>query len=371
VTPRSWLRSLGFTVCGILVALLALELLFRVLPVSTSTSVGYYIDPLILTYPPGHTFTTSTGWSLQRAQRHHANNFGFVADHDFVRNPEAVALIGDSFVEASMLPPPERLAAQLERSLGTRPVYAMGAPGTALLDYAERLRFASEHFAVRDFVLLLEHGDIAQSLCGSGNVNAQCLDRKTLEPRIEKLPSPGAAKKALRELALPQYLFSQLQLDPARWAATLFSRARTPPPASGSAPASPPAASRSAPGSAPGSASASVPASAPVSVRDPSAISPEAIDRVLQEFFVRVKPYRDGGKLILILMGDAKAGDPVRDKLIAAANGNGAEVFLTGPPLRNLTDRTGLSMHVSPRDPHMNGVALGIIAAGVAPLLNP
>jgi hypothetical protein len=158
---RSGMRTLGFTLCGIGVALVALELLFRLLPVSTSTSAGYYIDPLILTYPPGHTFTTSSGWNLQRPQRHRANNFGFVADHDFARNPEAVALIGDSFVEASMLPARERLAAQLESKLGTRPVYAMGAPGTALLDYAERVRFASQRFAIHDFVLLLEHGDIA------------------------------------------------------------------------------------------------------------------------------------------------------------------------------------------------------------------
>ena len=334
------MRTLGFTVCGIGLALLALELLFRVLPVSTSTESGYYIDPLILTYPPQHTFTTSTGWNLQRPQRHHANNFGFVADHDFARNPNAVALIGDSFVEASMLPPRERLAAQLEGTLSGRPVYAMGAPGTALLDYAERVRFASQHFDIRDFVLLLEHGDLAQSLCGSGNVNAACLDRETLEPRIEKLPTPSAAKRVLRELALPQYLFSQLKLDPAHWAASLFTRKPIAPATTGGA------------------------------ARDPSAIAPKAIDRVLSEFFTRVKPYRNGGKLILILMGNPRAGeDPVRDKLIATASANGAQVFLAGPPLEALTRKTGLSMRVAPRDPHMNRVALGTIAAGVAPLL--
>jgi hypothetical protein len=356
---RSGMRTLGFTLCGIGVALVALELLFRLLPVSTSTSAGYYIDPLILTYPPGHPFTTSSGWNLQRPQRHRANNFGFVADHDFVRNPEAIALIGDSFVEASMLPARERLAAQLESKLGTRPVYAMGAPGTALLDYAERVRFASQRFAIHDFVLLLEHGDIAQSLCGSGNVNAECLDRKTLDPRVEKLPTPGAAKRLLREFALPQYLFSQLKLDPQHWAATLFTRKRNAPPATASRPT--------------GAAGGAPPATALLgagSLRDPFFIEPEAIDRVLSEFFTRVKPYRNGGKLVLILTGDAPAGDPVRDKLIAAAKANDAEVFLAGPPLQDATRNTGMSMRVAPRDAHMNGIALETVAAGVAPLLD-
>jgi len=353
------MRTLGFTLCGIGIALVALELLFRLLPVSTSTSAGYYIDPLILTYPPGHPFTTSSGWNLQRPQRHRANNFGFVADHDFVRNPEAIALIGDSFVEASMLPPRERLAAQLESKLGARPVYAMGAPGTALLDYAERVRFASQRFAIHDFVLLLEHGDIAQSLCGSGNVNAECLDRKTLDPRVEKLPTPGAAKRLLREFALPQYLFSQLKLDPQHWAATLFTRKRNAPPATASRPT--------------GAAGGAPPATALLgagSLRDPFFIEPEAIDRVLSEFFTRVKPYRNGGKLVLILTGDAPAGDPVRDKLIAAAKANDAEVFLAGPPLQEATRNTGMSMRVAPRDAHMNGIALETVAAGVAPLLD-
>ncbi|SFC66212.1 hypothetical protein SAMN05216344_12836 [Polaromonas sp. OV174] len=59
-----------------------------------------------------------------------------------------------------MLAAPDRPGAQLERALGTRPVSAMGNPGTALVDYAERIRFAHTHFGVRDFVVLMERGDV-------------------------------------------------------------------------------------------------------------------------------------------------------------------------------------------------------------------
>lgn len=325
-----------FTGCGIASALLSLELLLRILPVATSSATGYYIDPLILTYPPEHRFTTATGWNLQRARVQQANNFGFLADHDFTFNPEAVALIGDSFVEASMLAPPDRLAAQLEKRLDSRQVYALGAPGTALLDYGERVRFASEHFGIRDFVLLLEHGDVAQSLCGSGNVNGPCLDPQTLAPRIEKIPPPGNLKRVLRQLALPQYLFSQLKLDPAGWMHRVLA------------------------GSQGGVSSAR---------RDPSAIAPAAIDRVLGQFFARIQPY-PRRHLIFILTGNARPGDPVRDRLFAAAARNGASVIESAPLLEPYSQRTGLSMHVSPQDPHLNGIALGLIAVPVAALLD-
>ena len=125
-------RTLGLWLAGVLSVLLALELLCRVLPVSTSTETGYYTDPLILTYPARHRWVAATGWDLRNAQTLQANNLGYPADRDFVWNERAVALIGDSYVEASMLPAADRPGAQLERWLGPRPVYAMGAPGTAV-----------------------------------------------------------------------------------------------------------------------------------------------------------------------------------------------------------------------------------------------
>ena len=190
--PQPTNRARGgllFALLGVTIAVVALEIVFRLLPVSSSSASGYYIDANILTYPAGQRFTTATGWNLKNPQHHKANNYGFVGDHDFSRNPKALALIGDSFVEASMLAPDERLAAQLESQLPGRIVFAMGGPGSSLLDYAERLRFASQEFGTRDFVLLLEYGDVGQALCGSGNVHAACLDRETLAPRIVKQPA--------------------------------------------------------------------------------------------------------------------------------------------------------------------------------------
>jgi len=71
--------------------------------------------------------------------------------------------------------------AQLERELSGRPVYTMGSPGSSLLDYAERMRFAHDRFGIVDFVLLVERGDVRQALCGS-NKHPRAMSRSP-DPR--------------------------------------------------------------------------------------------------------------------------------------------------------------------------------------------
>lgn len=218
-------RPIYSFVLGIAAFALLAEIALRLLPVSTATMTGYHHDPDLLTYPSGHRWTMATGWDLRNAQRLSANNWGFAAERDFDFDPRAVALVGDSYVEASMLEQQDRPAAQLQSLLGDdRPVFALGTPGTALLDYAQRLRFAHDHFGIHEAVLLVERFDARQALCGSSNVVSRCLDRSTLEPRIERLPAPGIVTRVLRHSALAQYLKSQLRVKPAAVIDAMFTR---------------------------------------------------------------------------------------------------------------------------------------------------
>lgn len=214
---------------GALAMLVGVELLLRALPVSTATHTGYHIHPNILTSPPHHRWTMATGWDLRDVQHMRANNFGFAAERDFLPGSVAIGLVGDSYVEASMLPWSERPAAQLERALGgQRPVYALGGPGSSLLDYAERIRWAYENLGLRDFVVMMESTDASQSLCNSGNVHARCLDPEQLTPVLQHRPSSGLAKDLLRESALAQYLVSQLKLTGSRLVSPDFWRSGAP-----------------------------------------------------------------------------------------------------------------------------------------------
>ena len=335
------LRALGWFVVGTLSVLLALELVLQVLPTSTATRTGYYIDPNILTYPPGHVFQTSFGWSLERPQQHRANNFGFLAEHDFVPDPRATALIGDSYVEASMLPMSKRLAAQLELRQNGRPVYAMAGPGSSLLDYAERVRFAAENLGTRDFVIVIERGDVMQSICGSGNVHAVCLDAASLAPKIERISGDDRLlTDVLRKSALAQYLFSQLRLnlqDMKSRAKQLYVRPNALP-------------------------------AAPV----PSSDGARRIDAVIRSFFERLEPYRDssftlvlGSDLIALSVDSASAPDLARVRLLEVARAWGANVVDTELLFRARMERSALALGVAPRDGHWNPLAMRLVADAV------
>jgi hypothetical protein len=324
---------------GMVAFLFACELLFRILPVSTSTLTGYHFDPEILSYPPGHSWRVSTGWDLRNPQTLHSNNFGFVSDHDFVRDANAVALIGDSYVESSMLDAADRPGAQLERALGrARPVYAMGSPGTALLDYAERIRFAHERFGIRDFVVLMERADPRQSLCGSGNIHSPCLDGATFAPRNERRPEPSVAKRALRNSALAQYVSGQMKVEPGRIVRQLF-------------PVQKPAAAL-----APASAGA-------------------AIDAVTQVFFERIKPHVLGRLVIVVdcdragLQAGRDIADPDRARFIELAGAAGATVIDTEPIFRRHFAGSTLSLDVGPYDGHLNRIGVALVAQAMAATL--
>lgn len=351
-------RSFGLGMAGLAALLLACELLFRLLPVSAATMTGYYIDAAIVTYPPGHHWTVSTGWDLRNAQRLAANNLGFVADGDFVPDKDAIALVGDSYVEAGMLANPDRPAKQLAQALGgQRAVYAFGGPGSALLDYAERIRYASRRLGLRDFVVMMEASDVRQSLCGSGNVHSPCLDRETLLPRNDPLPDPSLAKRLLRHSALAQYIVGQLKVAPSRLPSQLFPVSVAEP-----VPARP----------APQTASAETPQQA--------ARRAAMVQAVAHAFFDRVAPFAVG-QLVLVIDGrrgrddlrnESAALAPLmreRDAFMAIARERGATVVDAEPLYLGHWQVSGRSLAVGPHDGHLNREGVGLLMRATAEVM--
>jgi hypothetical protein len=333
------LRKSALLMCGALGALLALEALLRLLPTSTYSDTGYYIDPLIITYRPHHHFRSSWGWDFSEPVEHQVNNLGFLSGRDFVPDSTALALIGDSFVDASMLPDSERVGTHLEQELGGRPVYAMGGPGSCLLDYAERIRYAAQHLKVHDFVVVLERGDIKQSYCGSGNIHGPCLRRGSGAAATELRPPPPRLQRYLRHSALLQYLLGHLRFDPAqRFHAALASFSATP-------------ASTAAPS---------------------TDFEPAELERVMLTFFERIAPYRNG-RLVMVFDSNRLAlsrgesgSDSARDAAMAQARAHGAVVVDTEASFRDYLARTGRHLEVSPHDKHWNREATRIVAHDIA-----
>lgn len=335
-------RKAFWGLIGVALIFLILELVFRALPVSTSTETGYYSDPLILTYPPNHQWLTATGWDLRNVQVMRSNRQGYAANRDFQRDARAVALVGDSYIEASMLADADRPAIQLERELKFRPVYSFGSPGTSLLDYAEKIRFAHENFDIRDFVVFVERGDIRQSFCGSGNISGPCLDSRTFTMRTEAVAPPSKVKQILRQSALAQYLFSQLKVTPKKLDLQLF-------------------------------ATTKAESTKPVANPTMTLTSFEAdANAVVDEFFRRIKPHVLG-RLIIIFDSDRNSlyqqkisNDPARAKFMNLARSAGATVIDTEPLFQAHLSKSPLKLDVSPNDAHLNALGVAIISRAAA-----
>jgi hypothetical protein len=341
------MRALPSLLLGVLAFLVGAELVFRVLPVATATQTDYHVDPLIRSYPPLHRWTAATGWDLRNVQRHEANNAGFLSRHAFVPDADAVGLVGDSYVEASMLPAPERLDALLEAALpADRKVYALGSPGTSLLDYAERVRWAAQTYGLRDFVLLIEAGDVLQSLCGSGNNDGPCLDRQTLEPSIYRHPQASALKEVARHSALAQYGFSQLKVSPQRLWRQAAQQAQ---PAQGHDVGKPKA--------------------------RPEATPPVAdlrlVDAVARQFVQRVQPHLKGRLVVLLDADRIGSGRAAAERLHLARRLReaGFLVIDAEPIFAAHRNRSALGIEVGPYDRHLNAIGLALLAAPAAQAL--
>jgi hypothetical protein len=351
---RQALLGIGLGVLGFA---LACELVLRLLPVSTATMTGYRLDPLILTYPPQHTWTAATGWDLRNAQTLRSNNLGFPSERDFVPDPRALVLVGDSYVEASMLPYSSRPGPQLERALGgTRPVYAMGGPGSSLLDYAERVRYAHQTLGVRDFVLLIEPGDIRQVLCNSGNVHGVCIDPANLRLRQQTLPPPTASKQLLRHSALAQYLNGQLKLDLRKLARSVFVRELPDHTAAAAIPTSTPAAP-----------------TVPAVPRELAPARAQLVDVVAAAFFARLQETAPGSRLVIVADGQRDASQRVSPEVMQEllrflqhARELGMSV-VEGQPLYGAHQRQStLSLSVGPYDGHLNALGVQILMEAAA-----
>lgn len=350
------MRTAGRFLFGMLAVAVVAELALQLLPVSTATMTGYHHDPELVTYPSHHEWTSSTGWDLRNPQQLRSNAWGFAAEREFAPDSSAVALIGDSYVEASMLSPAARPAAQLELALNAgRPVYALGSPGTALLDHAQRIRLAAQQFGVRDFVLLLERSDARQSLCGSGNVQSRCLDRTTLERRIQRIPEADTVKRIARHSALAQYFAGQLKFRPSELIKATFTR---------TTPELVEAAEKSA-----GQSKYTV---------QQTLAAHRMVDAVVDAFFEDAAPHLQGRLVVVV---DARRGklrtdaadliDVERARMIQRLASRGAVVVDLAPVFAAHTAASERSLEVGPYDGHMNALGVQLAMTAAAEKLQP
>jgi len=232
---RELLVGLGVSAATVLVCLVLAELVLRFLPVGTGFgSMPVNSDNPIFRFRPNSDFTFSRDWDLDLANRGHVNNDGFVNDQDYVASdkPPLVAVIGDSYVEAAMVPYARTSHGRLSEAFrGKLRVYSFGASGAPLSQYLVWARYAVEKYRARALVINVVGNDFDESRIefksapgfwyyapgGDGKLQLRLVEYQ-----------PDTLTRLVRQSALLRYLAINLQAQHAVAAAIARFRAGSP-----------------------------------------------------------------------------------------------------------------------------------------------
>ncbi len=196
---------------GFLFAAVLAELALRLLPVSTGYGIGAVNagDP-VARGTPSFRYVYSRDWSFHLANSGTLNNFGFRASSDYVPDPRALVVVGNSYVQADAIDPRDTMTERLGSMLH-RPAYAIGADGFSLADYLVAARWAGDTFGTRMVVVLLTNGDLSHSCTPSSGKHHLHSAHGVITLSLVERDAPSSAKELLNGSRLFRYLFDNLR----------------------------------------------------------------------------------------------------------------------------------------------------------------
>lgn len=231
--PRGRTIAFGLiSVCaGIFLFLVAAEIALRILP----TNEGLRVQPVtaedpILHFQPNRTSTWSRDWNFPVVNQVRVNNFGFVNDRDYepAGTGPLLAVIGDSYVEAAMVPFPDTIQGRLATALdGRGRVYSFAASGAGFGQYLAWARYARDTFRPGAMVFVVIANDFKEALhkyerssgfhyfadaAGDGDGGADGNGGNDGLELIRVDYRPSLPRRVLRRSALAMYLITNLKV---------------------------------------------------------------------------------------------------------------------------------------------------------------
>ena len=217
---KRFLVNLSLVGMGFVIAFVALEVVLQFLPVNgASKRLAVNADHPVLRYQPNRTFNWSTEWNFRQVNQVHVNNFGFVntQDYDTASATPLLAVVGDSYVEAPMVPFEATYGGRLAAHLGTAArVYTFGISGAPLSQYLAYSDYARQTFKPQALVISVIGNDFDQSLARYNQREGHHLFAPDAQgalqlTRVDYIPS--ASKQFLRNFALARYLVGNIQVE--------------------------------------------------------------------------------------------------------------------------------------------------------------
>jgi hypothetical protein len=215
---KDLLLSLLLSLASVVVCLLAAEIVLRFLPVPTGLrSMPVNAASPVLHFAPNRPFVNSLGWNFHTVVRGRVNNAGYVNDQDYAREgAPLIAVIGDSFIEAQIVPYAESVQGRLAAALaGKFRVYSFAASGSPLSQYLIYGGVAVRDYGARAVVINVVGNDFDESLgaykAGPGLWLYAPDQAGVLRLRLTE-HDPGGLIAIARHSALLRYLLINLRV---------------------------------------------------------------------------------------------------------------------------------------------------------------
>ncbi len=213
------LTAVGLPLLSILVCLALIEIVLQFLPVASGlASMPVNAANPVFHFTPHRDYVFSDGWDMHRVRRGRLNNAGFVNEQDYRRDdtPPLLAVVGDSYIEALMVPGEETMQGRLARSLAGRlRVYSFAAAGGPLSQYLIWAGHAVKEYGARGVVINVIGNDFDESICAvKRSPGFWCFepdDRGQMQLRLID-HQPGLGTGLIRMSALARYLLINLKV---------------------------------------------------------------------------------------------------------------------------------------------------------------
>jgi hypothetical protein len=186
-------------------------------------SLSVTAESPVFRFTPNRNFTYSRDWDLAMVNRGRVNNAGFVNDQPYSTDDPLpmVAVIGDSYIAALMVPHRDTLQGRLARALdGRMRVYSFAAPGAPLSQYLIWARHAVRDYGASALIFNVVGNDFDESLSAyerkPGFWQYAPVTNGELRLRLFEY-RPGWRRDLVVASALGRYLIFNLQVQ-ARWA---------------------------------------------------------------------------------------------------------------------------------------------------------
>lgn len=214
---RALLFAFIVPVITVVIILVLAEVVLRFLPVYS----GLRTMPVDAANPifrstSNRPFVFSMYWNMQNITRGRVNNVGFVNDQDYRREDSLplVAIIGDSYIEAQMVPYAESVQGRLAHAFADKfRVYSFAGAGAPLSQYLIWAQHAVRDYGARAVVINIIGNDFDESLLSNkAGLGFWHYTREDGELRLRLVEHrPGWAMRIVRESALARYVIINLE----------------------------------------------------------------------------------------------------------------------------------------------------------------